>query len=62
MWGNTTDQMVHVIKVLFFNNKDQVTQILVQKHKFVPVECYVENSPSTFASYHKNARLLTINH
>ena len=28
-------------KVLFFNNKGQVAQILVQKHKCVPPECYV---------------------
>ena len=41
---NTTDR--NVIKVLFFNDKGQVAQILVQEHKCVPVECYVENSPS----------------
>ena len=27
-------------------NKGQVVQILVQEHKCVPVECYVENLPS----------------
>ena len=30
-------------------NKGQVAQILVQEHKCVPVECYVENSPSKLA-------------
>ena len=30
-------------------NKGQVAQILVQEHKWVPVECYVENSPSKLA-------------
>ena len=44
---------------MIFNNKGQVAQILVQEHKCVPVECYVENSPSNFAYDHKNARQLT---
>ena len=35
--------------VVFKKNKGQVTQILVQEHKCVPVECYVENSPSKLA-------------
>ena len=35
-----------VMWVLFFNNKGRVAQILVQEHKCVPVECYVENSQS----------------
>ena len=35
--------------LLFFNNKGQVAQILVKEHKCVPVECYVEISPSKFA-------------
>ena len=35
--------------VVFKNNKGQVAQILVQEHKCVPVECYVENSPSKLA-------------
>ena len=30
--------------MLFFKNKGQVAQILVQEHKCVPVECYVENN------------------
>ena len=38
-----------VIYVLFFNNKGQVVQILIQEHKCVPVECYVKNSPSKIA-------------
>ena len=33
---------------LFLKNKGQVAQILVQERKCVPVECYVENSPSKF--------------
>ena len=32
--------------MLDFNNKGQVAQILVQEHSYVPVECYVEKSPS----------------
>ena len=60
MQENTNDRKV--IKVLVFNNKGQVAQILVQEHKWVPVECYVEYSPSKFAWNHKNARQLTINH
>ena len=51
-----------VIQVLFFNNKGKVAQILAQERKCVPVECYVENSPSKFVSGHKNALPLTINH
>ena len=47
MQGNTTDWKV--IKVLVFNNKGQVAQILVKEHKCVPAECYVENSPSKYA-------------
>ena len=34
---------------VFFKKKGQVAQILVQEHKYVPVECYVENSPSKLA-------------
>ena len=30
-------------------NKGRVAQILVQEHKCVPVDCYVENSPSKLA-------------
>ena len=41
---------------VFFKNRGQVAQILVQEHKCVPVECYVENSPPTLAEDHKNAR------
>ena len=37
------------VGVVFFLNKGQVAQILVQEHKCVPVECYVENSPSKLA-------------
>ena len=33
----------------FFLNKGQVAQILVQEHRCVPVEFYVENSPSKLA-------------
>ena len=44
---NTTDQKV--IQVLFLKNKGQVAQILVQEHKSVPFECYVENSLSKLA-------------
>ena len=47
MQGNTTDRKA--IKVLVFNYKGQVAQILVQEHKCVPIECYVENSPSKVA-------------
>ena len=47
MKGNTTDRKV--IKVLVFNNKDQVAQILIQEHKCIPVECYVGDLPSKFA-------------
>ena len=32
--------------VVLKKNKGQVAQILVQENKCVPVECYVENSPS----------------
>ena len=60
MLGNTTDRKF--IKVLVLNNKGQVAQILVHEHKCVLVECYVENLLSKFASDHKNARQLTINH
>ena len=35
--------------VVFKKNKGQVAQILVQEHKCVTVECYVENSPSKLA-------------
>ena len=35
--------------VVLKKNKGQVAQILVQEHKCVPVECYVENSPSKLA-------------
>ena len=35
--------------VLKTKNKSQVAQILIQEHKCVPVECYVENWPSILA-------------
>ena len=35
--------------VVLKKNKSQVAQILVQEHKCVPVEYYVENSPSKLA-------------
>ena len=60
MKGNTTDRKL--IKVLFFNNKGQVAQILVTDHKCVPIECYVENLTSKLDKDHKKARPLTINH
>ena len=35
--------------VVLKQNKGQVAQILLQEHKCVPFECYVENSPSKLA-------------
>ena len=35
--------------VVVRKNKGQVAQILSQEHKCVPVECYIENSPSKLA-------------
>ena len=35
--------------VVLKKNKSQVAQILVQEHKCVLVECYVDKSPSKFA-------------
>ena len=40
----------------------EVVQILVQEHKYVSVECSVDNSLSKIAQDHKNARTLTVNH